>query len=119
MYNNNFTLTIFQQNQDFLICCQKKLVEIKSKNVEIPVTSNASCTRKQSLHTLKNSFCRSYGESSVTVEKTSNTSQSEFSPAQKRIKLLSSYGKTPPLNIVHTKPPDKILMSQFKTPTRL
>lgn len=115
MYNNNFTLTVFQQNQDFLICCQNRLVEIQRKNVDIPVTSNASCTRKQSLHTSN----KSYGKSSVAVVKTSNTSQSEFSPAQKRIKLLSSYGKTPPLNIVHTKPPDKILMSQFKTPTRL
>lgn len=74
---------------------------------------------KQCSNTLKKSLRRSYGELPVTIVNTSNTSQSEFSPAQKRIKMLNSYGKTPPLNIVHTKQPDKKLMSQFKTPTRL
>lgn len=67
----------------------------------------------------KNEFHRSYGGIPITVVKTPNMSQSEYSPAQKRIKLLNNYGKTPPLNIVHTKPPDKRLMSQFKPPSRL
>jgi len=62
---------------------------------------------------------KSYGELPVTIVRTSSTSQSECSPAQKRIKMLNAFGKTPPLNIVHTKPPDKKLMGQFKTPTRL
>lgn len=62
---------------------------------------------------------RSYEELPITVLKTPNTSLSEYSPAHKRIKMLSTFGKTPPLNIVHTKPPDKKLMSQFKIPTRL
>lgn len=62
---------------------------------------------------------RTYGELPVTVLKTSNTTQSEFSPAQKRMKLLNTFGKTPPLNIIHSKPVDKKLMSQFKTPSRL
>lgn len=74
--------------------------------------------KQQSLNTSKNAFNRSYGELSMTVVKASNTSQSEYSPAQKRIKMLNNYGKPPPLNILHTKPPDKKLMSQFKTPTR-
>lgn len=67
----------------------------------------------------KNELHRPYGELPVTVLKTSNTTQSEFSPAQKRIKMLKSYGKTPQLNIIHTKTPDKKLLNQFKTPTRL
>lgn len=74
---------------------------------------------KQCLNTSKHILHRSYGELPVSVVKTSNTSESELSPAQKRIKMLNSYGKTPPLNIVHTKPPEKKLLSQFKTPTRL
>lgn len=74
---------------------------------------------EQCLNKSRNTLHRSYGELPVTVVRTSNTPQSEFSPVQKRIKMLNAYGKTPPLNIVHTKPPDKKLMGQFKTPTRL
>lgn len=74
---------------------------------------------EQCLNKSRNALHRSYGELPVTVVRTSNTPQSEFSPVQKRIKMLNAYGKTPPLNIVHTKPPDKKLMGQFKTPTRL
>lgn len=82
-------------------------------------TTNSGSLKQQFLNTSKSDIHRSYGELPVTVVKTCNTSLSEFSPAQKRIKLLNKYGKTPPLNIVHTKPPDKKLMNQFKTPTRL
>ncbi|XP_026814002.1 breast cancer type 2 susceptibility protein-like isoform X2 [Rhopalosiphum maidis] len=99
------------ENQDFLVSCQTKLNEICNGHGETTTINN--------LNKSKNALHRSYGELPVTVVRTSNTSQSEFSPAQKRIKRLNSYGKTPPLNIVHTKPPDKKLMGQFKTPTRL
>lgn len=80
---------------------------------------NNESPNQQCSSTTKNELHRSYGELPVTILKTSNSPQSEFSPAQKRIKMLKSYGKTPPLNIVHIKPPDKKLLSQFKTPTRL
>uniref|UniRef100_A0A2S2NE36 Breast cancer type 2 susceptibility n=2 Tax=Schizaphis graminum TaxID=13262 RepID=A0A2S2NE36_SCHGA len=102
------------ENRDFLVCCQTKLNEICNGHGETTTLNNEQCLNKS-----KNALHRSYGELPVTVVRTSNTSQSEFSPAQKRIKMLNSYGKTPPLNIVHTKPPDKKLMGQFKTPTRL
>lgn len=87
-------------------------------NIEVANISNED-SKDQCLNTSKNSFNRSYGELSMTIMKTSNTSQSEYSPAQKRIKMLNNYGRPPPLTIIHTKPPDKKLMSQFKTPTRL
>lgn len=74
---------------------------------------------QQRLNMPNNKLNRSYGDVPIAVMKTPNTSQLDLSPAQKRIKILNNYGKTPPLNIVHTKPPDKILTSQFKTPTRL
>lgn len=77
-----------------------------------------SINNEQCLNKSKNAPHRSYDELPVTVVRPSTT-QSEFSPAQKRIKMLNAFGKTPPLNIVHTKPPDKKLMGQFKTPTRL
>lgn len=80
---------------------------------------NNESLKQQYSNTSKNELNRSYGELPVAVLKNTDTSLSEFSPAQKRIKMLKSYGKTPPLNIVHTKPPDKKLLSQFKTPTRL
>lgn len=106
-----------KQNQDFLIRCQSKLGEICCNNMETIMMNNES-PKQQCSNTSKNEINRSYGEPMVVL-KTSNTSLSEFSPAQKRIKMLKSYGKTPPLNIVHTKPPDKKLLSQFKTPNRL
>lgn len=86
--------------------------------MDITKTSNDD-SKQLCLNTSNNSFHRSYGECSMTVMKTPNTSLSEYSPAQKRIKMLNNYGRPPPLNIVHTKPLDKKLMSQFKTPTRL
>lgn len=76
-----------------------------------PVCSNA-------LNTSTNVYHSSYSELTVSVTKPSSTLSSEISPAQKRIKMLNTYRKTPPLNIVHTKPPDKKLLSQFKTPAR-
>jgi len=76
-----------------------------------PVCSNT-------LNTPTNVFHRLYDELPISVMKASSTLSSEFSPAQKRIKMLNTYGKTPPLNIVHSKPPDKKLLGQFKTPTR-
>lgn len=94
--------------------CQAKLNEIFNRNGETTTMNNEKCLNKS-----KNTLHRSYGELPVTVVRTSNTSQTEISPAQKRIKMLNAFGKTPPLNIVHTKPPDKKLMAKFKTPTRL
>ncbi|XP_050067018.1 breast cancer type 2 susceptibility protein-like isoform X43 [Aphis gossypii] len=102
------------ENQDFLVSCQTKLNEICNGHGETTMINNEQCLNKS-----RNALHRSYGELPVTVVRTSNTPQSEFSPVQKRIKMLNAYGKTPPLNIVHTKPPDKKLMGQFKTPTRL
>ncbi|XP_025200949.1 breast cancer type 2 susceptibility protein homolog isoform X2 [Melanaphis sacchari] len=102
------------ENQDFLVCCQTKLSEICNRHGQTITINNDQCLNKS-----RNTLHRSYGELPVKVVKTSNTSQSEFSPVQKRIKLLNAYGKTPPLNIVHTKPPNKKLLGQFKTPTRL
>lgn len=87
-----------------------------SKSVETTNENDNSNQRCSNLS--QNVLHKSYGELPVTVIKTLNSSQSEFSPAQKRIKMLKSYGKTPPLNIVHTKMPDKRLLGQFKTPTR-
>lgn len=81
------------------------------------MTSNDDL-KQQFANTSKNAIHRSYGELPLHVVKTPNTSQSEFSPAQKRIKLLKNYVKTPPLNIIHTKTVDKKLMKPFKTPTR-
>lgn len=80
---------------------------------------NNESPKQQCSNTSKNEINTSYGELPMAVLKTSNSPLSELSPAQKRIKMLKSYGKTPPLNIVHTKPPDKKLLNQFKTPTRL
>lgn len=91
--------------------------EIQNKNIETVTTSNNGL-KQQFSNSFKHTTHRSYGELPIHVLKTPNTSQSEFSPAQKRIKLLKNYGKTPPLNIVHTKPVDKKLISPFKTPTR-
>ncbi|KAF0756440.1 breast cancer type 2 susceptibility protein isoform X2, partial [Aphis craccivora] len=102
------------ESQDFLVCCQTKLNEICNGHGETTMINKEQCLNKS-----RNALHRSYGELPVTVVRTSNTPQSEFSPVQKRIKMLNAYGKTPPLNIVHTKPPDKKLMGQFKTPTRL
>lgn len=84
-----------------------------NRNMEITTMSNES-PKQQCLNMSKHAVRRSYGELPVSVVNTS-----EFSPAQKRIKMLNAYGKTPPLNIVHTKLPEKKLMSPFKTPTRL
>ncbi|XP_022167413.1 uncharacterized protein LOC111031675 isoform X1 [Myzus persicae] len=102
------------ENQNFLICCQTKLSEIFKRLGETTTMNNEQCLNKS-----KTALNKSYGELPIAVVKTSNTSQTECSPAQKRIKMLKSFGKTPPLNIVHTKPPDKKLLGQFKTPTRL
>ncbi|XP_060865003.1 breast cancer type 2 susceptibility protein-like isoform X2 [Metopolophium dirhodum] len=102
------------ENQNFLICCQTKLSEICNRHGETATINNEQCLNKS-----RNALHKSYSELPVAVVRTSSTSQSEFSPAQKRIKMLNAFGKTPPLNIVHTKPPDKKLMGQFKTPTRL
>ncbi|XP_008186509.2 breast cancer type 2 susceptibility protein-like [Acyrthosiphon pisum] len=102
------------ENENFLICCQTKLSEIFNRNGQTTTINN-----EQYLNKSRNALHKSYSELPVAVVRTSSTSQSEFSPAQKRIKMLNAFGKTPPLNIVHTKPPDKKLMGQFKTPTRL
>ncbi|XP_015365877.1 PREDICTED: breast cancer type 2 susceptibility protein-like [Diuraphis noxia] len=102
------------ENQNFLKCCQTKLSEICNRLVETTTINSENCLNKS-----RNALHKSYGELPVSVVRTSSTSQSECSPAQKRIKILNAFGKTPPLNIVHTKPPDKKLLGQFKTPTRL
>lgn len=106
------------QNQDFLKCCQNRLSEILNRNIETMSTSKEDLKQQCSTNTPKNVFHRVCKELPVAVIKTSNPSPAEYSPAHKRIKLLNSYGKTPPLNIVCTKLPDKKLLSQFKTPTR-
>jgi len=88
-------------------------------NKNIGVTTNKEDIKQQCSNLSKSVQHKSYGELPITLVKTSNPSRSENSPVRKRLKLLNTYGKTPPLNIVQTKPPEKRLLSQFKTPTRL
>lgn len=105
------------QNQDFLKCCQNRLSEILNRNIETIPISKEVLKQQCSINTPKNVFHKLCEELPVTAIKTSNPSETD-SPVHKRIKLLNSYGKTPPLNIVCTKLPDKKLLGQFKTPTR-
>ncbi|XP_050525126.1 breast cancer type 2 susceptibility protein-like isoform X2 [Daktulosphaira vitifoliae] len=96
------------ENLDFLQVCQGK--------VNTYLLNNDNTILNMSKNKIE-THCREV--SSSIVNTSLNNFQSEFSPARKRIKMLNAYGKTPPLNIVHTKPINKKLTSQFKTPSRI
>lgn len=95
-------------NLDFLEVCQDKVNTYLLHNDDLSMVKMS----KQMIE-------KQYKEIPKAVSTPPHQFQSELTPARKRIKMLNNYGKTPPLNIIHTKPINKKLTSQFKTPNRI
>ncbi|XP_050425095.1 uncharacterized protein LOC126836099 isoform X2 [Adelges cooleyi] len=108
-------IKFLKNSENFIQLCQNKIVEFQNKKSDVP----SHDIDVYSLNVANKKIQKPYGESPSAAVSSPHVFQSEFSPVRKRLKMLNAYGKTPPLNIIHTKPPNKKLMNQFKTPNRM